>query len=122
VNDILDNVVTTKEEKLNAIRELIKVEGRINEKADQTRTTRHENDMLSDSKLSKNIRPYSLIFILSVFVLFVSIQSFSTLHVDDVYIFMLKDWGELIFTFYFASRGIEKSISIAQNVLKRSKS
>ena len=73
-------------------------------------TKRLEADMASDSWLSKNIRPLTLIFILVMYSL-LSISSGFEFKVTESYITLLGQWGMLIMSFYFGGRTIEKITS-----------
>jgi len=72
-------------------------------------TERLKIDMQSDSWLSKNIRPLTLIFILAMFTIS-AIPSAFNLKIDSAYVDILKNWGSLAFMFYFGGRSIEKII------------
>ena len=78
-------------------------------------TKRLQADMQSDSWLSKNIRPMTLIFILVMYS-GLSISSGFQFKVTEAYITLLGQWGMLIMSFYFGGRTIEKIAStIKQN-------
>lgn len=64
-------------------------------------------DMMSDSYLSKNIRPMTLIFILFVYTLFGLMSAFG-LHVNASYVELLGQWGIIIMSAYFVGRTFEK--------------
>ena len=76
-------------------------------------TERLKIDMTSDSWLSKNIRPLTLVFILSMFV-FTSFPSMFKINVDPSFVTILKDWGQFVFMFYFGGRTAEKISSIVK--------
>lgn len=76
-------------------------------------TKRLQADMQSDSWLSKNIRPMTLIFILVMYSL-LSISSGFEFKVTQAYIELLGEWGMLIMSFYFGGRSIEKIASIVK--------
>lgn len=76
-------------------------------------TERWQADMLSDSYLSKNIRPLTLIFILAAYFLF-SIGSAFGLAVTESYITLLGQWGMLVMTAYFGGRSLEKIVEIKE--------
>jgi hypothetical protein len=73
----------------------------------QELTKRHEADMASDSTLSKNIRPMTLVFILLVYTTF-GIGSAFNINVHQPYVELLGQWGMLIMSFYFGGRTLEK--------------
>jgi uncharacterized membrane protein (DUF106 family) len=111
---ILDKVIPDPEAKARAQAELLKLqqEGRLAElQADnveaQELTKRHEADMKSDSWLSKNIRPMTLVFILLTYTSF-GLMSAWDLEVNNNYVELLGQWGMLIMSFYFGGRTLEK--------------
>ena len=63
VGDVVDNLTTTKEEKLEAQRKLEQMILDYETQMQKEVTTRWSEDMNSDSWLSKNIRPMVLIFL-----------------------------------------------------------
>jgi hypothetical protein len=77
-------------------------------KADaQNVTDRWTADMASDSWLSKNIRPLSLIAIFCGYFLFAMMSAFG-LNANESYVSLLGQWGMLIMGAYFGGRTIEK--------------
>lgn len=79
----------------------------------QELTKRQQADMASDSWLSKNIRPITLIAILGgyFFFAFASIFDYDT---KAAYVELLGQWGMLIMSFYFGGRTLEKIIDMRQ--------
>ncbi len=111
---VLDKVLPDPEAKAKAMAELEKVkqEGRLAElNADnienQELTKRLQADMGSDSWLSKNIRPMTLIFILFAYAAF-ALMSAWDIEVNNNYVELLGQWGMLIMSFYFGGRTLEK--------------
>ena len=72
-------------------------------------TARMEADMKSDSWLSKNIRPMTLIFILVTYTVF-GLMSAWDIEVNNNYVELLGQWGMLIMSFYFGGRTLEKIV------------
>ena len=70
-------------------------------------TKRWESDMSSDSWLSKNIRPMTLIAILAGYFVFATSSAFE-LNVKQAYVELLGQWGMLIMSAYFGGRTLEK--------------
>ena len=68
---------------------------------------RWKADMSSDSRLSKNIRPMSLIFILVAYSTFAMMSAFGY-NANESYVSLLGQWGMLIMGAYFGGRTIEK--------------
>ncbi len=115
---VLDRFVPDPAEKAKAQAELLKMqqEGRLAElNADnienQEITKRQEADMKSDSWLSKNIRPLSLIALFFAYIIFAIMSAFG-INTNDNYTMLLGQWGQLAFGFYFGSRGLEKIAEI----------
>ena len=73
----------------------------------QELTKRQQADMASDSWLSKNIRPMTLIFILVFYVVF-AMMSAGGIDTNQKYVELLGQWGMLIMSFYFGGRTLEK--------------
>ena len=70
---------------------------------------RWESDMTSDSWLSKNGRPLTLLFLTLMTTLFVFLDStFSDFVVGEEWINLLKTLLTTVYVAYFGSRGIEK--------------
>jgi len=115
---VLDKFIPDPEAKAKAQAELLKMqqEGRLAElNADnieaQELTKRQQADMSSDSWLSKNIRPMTLIFILVVYTLFAMMSAFGH-NANEAYVTLLGQWGMLIMSFYFGGRTLEKIIDM----------
>lgn len=73
----------------------------------QELTKRAQADMASDSWLSKNIRPMTLIFILITYTTFAMMSAFK-IETNETYVQLLGQWGMLIMSFYFGGRTLEK--------------
>lgn len=111
---VLDKFIPDPEAKAKAQKELLQMqqEGRLAElNADnieaQELTKRTQADMASDSWLSKNIRPMTLIFILLVYTAFAAMSA-ADIQVNNNYVELLGQWGMLIMSFYFGGRTLEK--------------
>lgn len=111
---ILDKVIPDPAAKAEAQAKLLEIQqqGRMAElQADQTEmqevTKRQEADMASDSTLSKNIRPATLVFILVVYSTFAMMSAWD-IEVNNNYVELLGQWGMLIMSFYFGGRTLEK--------------
>jgi len=84
-------------------------------KAEQNNlTSRHQADMGSDSWLSKNIRPLTLIAILTGYFVFALMSAFD-LDTNAAYVELLGQWGMLIMSFYFGGRTLEKIIDLRKS-------
>ena len=80
-------------------------------------TKRLQADMTSDSWLSKNIRPMTLIFILSAYFIFAMMSAFGS-NANERYVELLGQWGMLIMSFYFGGRTLEKIMDMKKNESK----
>ena len=76
-------------------------------------TKRWEADMLSDSWLSKNVRPLVLIFLLSAYLLFALLSAVGVV-IIEAYVKLLGEWGMMVMSAYFVGRTIEKGIDVYQ--------
>lgn len=115
---ILDKVIPDPTAKAEAQAKLLELQqqGRLAElQADtaeaQELTKRQEADMTSDSWLSKNIRPMTLIAILAGYFIFAMMSAFQ-LDTNQKYVELLGQWGMLIMSFYFGGRTLEKIIDM----------
>lgn len=70
-------------------------------------TKRHQADMQSDSWLSKNIRPMTLLIILFGYFTFAMMSAFD-IDTHKQYVELLGQWGIIIMSFYFGGRTVEK--------------
>jgi hypothetical protein len=118
---VLDKFIPDPEAKAKAQSELLKMqqEGRLAElNADnieaQELTKRQQSDMASDSWLSKNIRPLSLVAIFLAYITF-AMMSAGGIDTNESYTMLLGQWGQLAFGFYFGSRGMEKIMEMKYN-------
>jgi len=68
---------------------------------------RWQADMASDSWLSKNIRPMTLVYILTAFILMSVLDGFG-FHISEAYVNLLGQWGMVVMTAYFGGRTLEK--------------
>ena len=68
---------------------------------------RWQADMASDSWLSKNIRPMTLIAIFVAYFLFAALSA-GGINVNEAYVKLLGEWGQLIMLAYFGGRTAEK--------------
>ena len=95
--------------------ELAQLQADMNEQ--QELTKRQQADMMSDSWLSKNIRPMTLIFILITYTVF-GMMSAWDIEVNNNYVELLGQWGMLIMSFYFGGRTLEKVMEMRKNATK----
>ena len=72
---------------------------------------RWKADMASDSWLSKNIRPGTLIYILTAYLIFAGLSA-AGINVQEAYVSLLGQWGMLVMTAYFGGRTVEKVMEL----------
>ncbi len=72
---------------------------------------RWKADMASDSWMSKNIRPLTLVYILSAYLLFAGLSA-AGINVQESYVSLLGQWGMLVMTAYFGGRTVEKVMEL----------
>ena len=115
---LIDKLIPDPEAKAKAQFELAKMgqDGELARMANETRlfeveqenvTRRAEADMASDSWLSKNIRPMTLVFLLVAYSGF-AVASIFDLETRGAYVELLGQWGMLVMSFYFGGRTMEK--------------
>ena len=119
---LIDKLIPDPEAKAKAQFELAKMaqDGELAKMANDTKlyeveqdnlTKRLEADMGSDSWLSKNIRPMTLIAILTGYFVFAMMSAFN-MDTNERYVELLGQWGMLIMSFYFGGRTLEKIIDM----------
>jgi hypothetical protein len=119
---ILDKVLPDPEAKAKAQAELAKLhqDGELAKMANETKlfeleqnnlTDRMKADMASDSWLSKNIRPMTLIYILVAY-LVLALCDAAMVDIADSFVELLGQWGMLVMSFYFGGRTLEKIIDM----------
>jgi hypothetical protein len=115
---LIDKLIPDPEQKAKAQLELTKLaqDGELAKMANETElykteqnnlTERVQADMASDSWLSKNIRPMTLIFLLIAYSGF-AIASIFEYETRGAYVELLGQWGMLVMSFYFGGRTLEK--------------
>ena len=109
VGGVLDNVITTKDEKLEAKRKLKEVILSHEAEMERNITDRWQADMNSDSWLSKNVRPMTLIFLVVSTVLMIFIDA------GTIQFTVEEKWTDLlqlvlitVIGAYFGGRSLEK--------------
>ena len=113
---MIDKFVHTKDEKAAFEKEMTQIF--IQAEADQQKnvTDRWKFDMASDNKLSKSVRPLTLIFLFVSTVVLIFIDSgFINFAVDDEWKELLKMLLITITAAYFGGRSYEKGNKIKQN-------
>jgi hypothetical protein len=119
---LIDKLIPDPEAKAKAQLELAKMaqDGELAKMANDTDlykteqnnlTDRLKADMASDSWLSKNIRPLTLIYILVAY-LVLAILDAALVDIADSFVELLGQWGMLVMSFYFGGRTLEKIIDM----------
>jgi hypothetical protein len=68
---------------------------------------RWKADMSSDSWLSKNVRPGTLVYLLTAYLIFALLDG-GGYKISESYVNLLGQWGMLVMTAYFGGRTVEK--------------
>ena len=122
VGGVVDNLTTSKEEKLQLKNELEKILHDANKTAQEAVTSRWEADMKSDNWLSKNIRPLVLIFLTAVFVLMSFFDgNAGEFTINDSYKPIYQTLLITVYGAYFAGRSIEKVTKAKEPVTEEKK-
>jgi hypothetical protein len=119
---LIDKLIPDPEAKAKAQLDLAKLaqDGDLASMANETKlyeteqnnlTDRMKADMGSDSWLSKNIRPMTLIAIFVGYFMFAMMSAFG-LEANEAYVTLLGQWGMLVMSFYFGGRTLEKIIDM----------
>lgn len=110
VGGVLDNLTTTKEEKLEAKQKLKELVASYETKMEQEISSRWEADMKSDSWLSKNVRPMVLIFLVISTVLLIFIDAGAiNFTVEAKWTDLLQLVLITVIGAYFGGRSLEKT-------------
>ena len=109
VGGVLDNLTTTKEEKLEAKRKLKELIMSHEAEMEKQITARWTADMNSDSWLSKNVRPMVLIFLIVCTMLLIFIDAGAiSFQVEEKWTDLLQLVLITVIGAYFGGRSIEK--------------
>lgn len=132
VGNALDGLFTSDEERLDAQDRIEKTKMEVKkimmdfereqlkhiERVETELSNRHKEDMRSDSWLSKNIRPMTLIFLTLAMVVLAYMTTFDS-DLTQEQIKVLESWSSvlmpllmMVYGFYFGSRGLEKIFKI----------
>ena len=109
VGGVIDNLTTSKEEKLEAERKIQSLIANHEVEMEKNITERWKMDMQSDSWLSKNIRPLVLVFLVVSTVLLIFIDAGAiTFVVEDKWTDLLQLVLITVIGAYFGGRSLEK--------------
>ena len=109
VGGVVDNLTTSKEEKLEAERKIKELMANYEIEMEKNITSRWEADLKSDSWLSKNVRPMTLIFLIVCTMLLIFIDAGAiNFNVKDSYVDLLQLVLITVIGAYFGGRSLEK--------------
>ena len=109
VGGVIDNLTTSKEEKLEAERKVKELIANYEIEMEKNITSRWEADLKSDSWLSKNVRPMTLIFLIVCTMLLIFIDAGAIkFNVKDSYVDLLQLVLITVIGAYFGGRSLEK--------------
>ena len=109
VGGVIDNLTTSKEEKLEAERKIQDLIANHEVEMEKNITERWKMDMQSDSWLSKNIRPLVLVFLVVSTVLMIFIDAGAiSFNVEDKWTDLLQLVLITVIGAYFGGRSLEK--------------
>ena len=109
VGGVIDSLHTSKEEKLEAERKIKELIANYEVEMEKNITARWEADLKSDSWLSKNVRPMTLIFLIVCTMLLIFIDAGAIkFDVKDSYIDLLQLVLITVIGAYFGGRSLEK--------------
>ena len=109
VGGVIDNLTTSKEEKLEAERKIQDLIANHEVEMEKQITSRWDSDMKSDSWLSKNVRPAVLIFLVVSTVLLIFIDAGAiSFTVQDKWTDLLQLVLITVIGAYFGGRSLEK--------------
>ena len=109
VGGVLDNLITSKDEKLEAKRKVKELVANYEIEMEKNITSRWEADLKSDSWLSKNVRPLTLVFLIVCTMLLIFIDAGAiSFNVKDSYVDLLQLVLITVIGAYFGGRSLEK--------------
>ena len=109
VGGVIDNLHTSKEEKLNAERKIKELIANYEVEMEKNITARWEADLKSDSWLSKNVRPMVLIFLIVCTMLLIFIDAGAlNFEVKSSWVDLLQLVLITVIGAYFGGRSLEK--------------
>jgi hypothetical protein len=109
VGGVIDNLHTSKEEKLEAERKIKELVANYEIEMEKNITSRWEADLKSDSWLSKNVRPLVLIFLIVCTILLIFIDAGAlSFEVKSTWVDLLQLVLITVIGAYFGGRSLEK--------------
>ncbi len=109
VGGVIDNLHTSKEEKLEAERKIKELMANYEVEMEKNITSRWEADLKSDSWLSKNVRPLVMIFLIVCTMLLIFIDAGAiNFEVKSTWVDLLQLVLITVIGAYFGGRSLEK--------------
>ena len=109
VGGVIDNLTTSKEEKLEAERKIKELLANYEVEMEKNITSRWEADLKSDSWLSKNVRPMVLIFLIVCTMLLIFVDAGALdFEVKSSWVDLLQLVLITVIGAYFGGRSLEK--------------
>ena len=109
VGGVIDNLHTSKEEKLEAERKIKEIIANYEVEMEKNITSRWEADLKSDSWLSKNVRPLVMIFLIVCTMLLIFIDAGAlNFEVKSTWVDLLQLVLITVIGAYFGGRSLEK--------------
>ena len=109
VGGVLDNLITSKDEKLEAKRKVKELVANYEIEMEKNITSRWEADLKSDSWLSKNVRPLTLVFLIVCTMLLIFIDAGAiNFEVKSSWVDLLQLVLITVIGAYFGGRSLEK--------------
>ena len=119
LGEVLDGVLTPQEALSEISKSNISTEDKIKlqtlmieaqQTEEQELTKRHHADAMSDSWMSKNVRPLVLVYCIVLFSIFGVLDSLTSIpfHINDNWIGTFKQVMTSVVAFYFGGRTVEK--------------
>ena len=109
VGGVIDNLHTSKEEKLEAERKIKEIIANHEAEMEKNITSRWEADLKSDSWLSKNVRPLVMIFLIVCTMLLIFIDAGAlNFEVKSTWVDLLQLVLITVIGAYFGGRSLEK--------------
>ena len=113
IGGVVDNLTTSKEEKLEAERKIKELVSNYEVEMEKTITDRWKSDMASDSVLSKNIRPMVLIYLTVIFTVCAFFDgNLGQFKIAEEYIPIFQTLLVTVYGAYFVGRSWEKAKKI----------
>ena len=109
VGGVIDDLHTSEEEKLAAEQKIKEIIANYEVEMEKNITSRWEADLKSDSWLSKNVRPLTLVFLIVCTMLLIFIDAGAlNFNVKDSYVDLLQLVLITVIGAYFGGRSLEK--------------